>query len=165
MIEKSDQRSAASLAIGLVVALVLCFSAAGVGGVATASSVGGWFTELNKPSWNPPSWIFGPVWTLLYFMMAISAWLIWKEAGFTKARFALFWFAFHLVLNVLWSVLFFGLQRPGWAAIEIVALWLSILLTIVLFSRHSKLAAALLVPYICWVSFATLLNIAIWSLN
>ncbi|MCL4119605.1 UNVERIFIED_CONTAM: hypothetical protein GTU68_060950 [Idotea baltica] len=134
--------------------------------MATAGSVGSdWFVELNKPAWNPPNWIFGPVWSWLYLMMAIAAWLVWRESSLLKSRLALGWFGFHLILNILWSVLFFGLQQPGWAALEIVILWVSILVSIVLFSRHSKLAAGLLVPYLLWVTFASVLNYTIWSLN
>ncbi len=152
--------------MGLVICLVICFSAAGVGGLATAGSVNSdWFSELIKPEWNPPDWVFGPVWSILYLMMAISAWLVWRCPGSETAKWALSWFGFHLILNVMWSVLFFGLQRPGWAAIEIVLLWISILISIGLFYRDSKLAAGLLIPYLLWVSFATYLNITIWSLN
>jgi len=166
MNEKWEAPSKITLAMGLVVSIAICFLAASIGGFATSSSVSSnWFVELNKPSWNPPNWIFGPVWSVLYLMMAVAAWLVWKQSGFAKSRLALGWFAFHLLLNILWSVLFFGLQQPGWAAIEIVVLWISIAVSIGLFYRHSKLAAALMVPYVLWVSFATFLNFTIWSLN
>ena len=160
-----QQPSTRSLAIGLVVAILICFLPAAIGGLATSSSVNGWFTEINKPSWNPPGWIFGPVWSTLYLMMAVSTWLVWKNSGWDKSKIALGWFAFHLVLNTLWSLIFFGLQQPGWALVEIVVLWISIMVSIWLFSRHSKLAAGLLVPYLLWVTFATFLNYTIWSLN
>ncbi len=162
---QAPSRTTPALAIGLVVSIVVCFSAAAIGGIATTSSVGGWYAEIDKPTWNPPDWIFGPVWTLLYLMMAISAWLVWKNSTLESSRFALGWFAFHLLLNVLWSVLFFGLQQPGWAVAEIIILWISIVITIALFYGHSKLAAGLLVPYLCWVTFAAVLNYSIWSLN
>ena len=159
-------RSAFVLAMGLVVSIALCFAAAALGSLATSSAVGSdWFTQLNKPSFNPPNWIFGPVWSLLYLMMAIAAWQVWKVAGWASSKLALGWFGFHLLLNISWSVLFFGLRQPGWAAIEIVFLWISIAVCIALFYRHSKLAAALLVPYFLWVSFASFLNYSIWSLN
>ena len=159
-------RSKATLAIGLVVSIALCFFAAGIGGWATAGSVDSeWFVTLNKPSWNPPNWLFGPVWSALYLMMGIAAWLVWMRSEPGKSMFALGWFGFHLMLNVLWSVLFFGLQQPGWSAVEIVLLWCSIVVSIVLFYRHSRLAAGLLVPYLMWVTFASYLNYTIWSLN
>jgi benzodiazapine receptor len=158
-------RSTAGLAIGLAVWIMICFSAAAIGGFATTSSVGGWYAEINKPSWNPPDWIFGPVWSALYLMMAIAAWLVWKSSTLESTRVALGWFVFHLLLNVFWSVLFFGLQQPGWAFVEIIALWISIMVAIVLFYRHSKIAAGLLVPYLCWVTFASVLNYTIWSIN
>lgn len=160
-----SSRSPQALAIGLVIAIIVCFSAAAIGGFATTSSVNGWYAEIEKPSWNPPNWIFGPVWSLLYLMMAIAAWQVWRVAEPGSARLALGWFAAQLLLNVGWSILFFGLQQPGWAAIEIIALWLAIAITLVLFYRHSKLAGGLLVPYWLWVSFATALNVAIWSIN
>ena len=153
------------LVLGLVVAIAVCFLAAAIGGFATGSSVNDWYAEIRKPSWNPPDWIFGPVWTVLYLMMGVSAWLVWKQSGFKDAGTALFVFATQLVLNTTWSVIFFGLRQPGWALVEILALWTSIVLTIFLFSKHSKPAAALLVPYLLWVTFATVLNYAIWSLN
>jgi tryptophan-rich sensory protein len=155
-----------ALGTGLIVSIAICFLAAAIGGFSTTMSVdSSWFDELKKPSWNPPNWLFGPVWSILYLMMSISAWLVWKQAGLTKAKGSLAWFTFHLLLNVLWSVFFFGLRQPGWAAIEIVLLWVSIVISIVLFFRHSKLAASLLVPYLAWVTFATALNWTIWSLN
>lgn len=166
MNESLESQSTPALAFGLVISIAICFCAAAVGGWATSGSVGSdWFVELNKPSWNPPNWLFGPVWSVLYLMMAIAAWLVWKQAGLSDGKFALIWFGAHLVLNVLWSVLFFGMQQIGWAAVEIVLLWIFIAVAIVLFYRHSKPAAALLVPYLLWVTFATALNITIWNLN
>lgn len=159
------RRSIAKLAVGLTASILLCITAGAIGGMATTSSVDGWYSEVIKPPWNPPNWIFGPVWSILYLMMGVSAWLIWKDSEFKKANLELGWFAFHLVLNVLWSVIFFGLKSPGWAAIEIVFLWISIAVSILLFFRRSKLAAILLVPYLAWVTFAMFLNYAIWSLN
>jgi benzodiazapine receptor len=163
---RQPEKSTTTLAIGLVVSIAICFLAASIGGFATSSSVSSvWFVELNKPSWNPPNWIFGPVWSVLYLLMAVAAWLVWKQSGFAKSKFALGWFGLHLLFNILWSVLFFGLQQTGWAAIEILVLLISIAVSIALFYRHSKLAAGLLVPYILWVTFATFLNFTIWSLN
>lgn len=155
----------ASLVIGLAVSIGICFLAGALGGVATSSSVANWYTQINKPPWNPPGWIFGPVWTALYLMMGISSWLVWKNSSFQEVKFALVWFAFHLLLNVLWSIVFFGLRQPGWAFVEIIALWISIGVSITLFYRYSKPAAGLLVPYWLWVSFAAFLNYTIWSMN
>ena len=151
--------------IGLFIWVLVCFGCAGIGSAATVSQLEVWYASLNKPSWNPPNWIFGPVWTTLFAMMAVAAWLVWRSAGFTKGRLSLSWFGIQLMLNLGWSILFFGCQQPGFALIEIVMLWLAIAITISLFCRHSKLAAGLMAPYLCWVSFATVLNFAFWSLN
>jgi tryptophan-rich sensory protein len=149
----------------LVGCIAICFAAAGLGSIATASSVDNWFADLEKPSFNPPNWIFAPVWTVLYLMMAAAAWLVWKTSGFGQARLALSWFAVQLGLNLFWSVVFFGMQEPGFALIEIVLLWISIAVTISVFARHSQLAAYLMTPYFLWVSFAAILNFSIWWLN
>lgn len=151
--------------IGLIVSILICFTVGGLGSAATTPSLGEWYAELAKPTWNPPNWIFGPVWSTLFLMMSISAWLVWRNAGFAKGKGALIAFAIQLVLNVGWSLLFFAMQRPDLAFIEIAILWIAIAATIGLFFRHSKLAACLLVPYLLWVSFATFLNYTIWSLN
>ncbi len=150
---------------GLAVSLLLCFSVAGLGGYGTSLGLGPWYDSLSKPSWTPPNWLFGPVWTLLYLAMAVSAWLVWRRNGFSGARLPLTLFGVQLALNLLWSVLFFAMRQPGLAALEILLLWVSILATLLTFSRISPLAAALLVPYLAWVSFASALNIAIWRLN
>ncbi len=149
----------------LVVAIAICFAAAGLGSMATASGLDDWFADLEKPSFNPPNWIFAPVWTILYLMMAVAAWLVWQQAGFRNARLALSWFVVQLGLNLFWSVLFFGMREPGLAAIEMVLLWISIAVTISVFARHRPLAAWLMAPYLLWVSFAALLNFSIWWLN
>lgn len=162
----SEQRSTWTLAAGLIISVIFCFAAGGIGGFATSASVDGdWFVNLKKPEWNPPNWVFGPVWSTLYFMMAIAAWLVWKQPNSEGTRFALGFFGFHLILNILWSVLFFTLQQPGWATIEIVVLWLAILVVTALFYQKSKWAAALMIPYLLWVSFASILNYSIWNLN
>jgi translocator protein len=121
--------------------------------------------SLEKPAFNPPSWVFGPVWTVLYAMMAVAAWLVWREAGFGGATAALSLFFVQLALNLAWSGIFFGLRQPGWALVEIAVLWAAILATMILFFRHSTLAGWLLVPYLLWVSFASVLNAALWRLN
>ena len=153
--------------IPLLVIVAICLAAGAIGGIATASSVTGWYTTLQKPSWNPPNAVFGPVWTTLYLMMAVAAWLVWRRRPTAGAavRNALIWFAAQLVLNSVWSLLFFGLHRPGVAAIEIVVLWVAIVATIRAFARLSRPAAWLLVPYVTWVSFAAVLNFTIWRIN
>ncbi len=159
-----DQRTPGDV-VGLVVSLVSCFAAAGIGGWLTSLSINGWYRTLTMPSFAPPDWIFGPVWTALYLMMAVAAWLVWRERRGKPVTGPLVIFAGQLILNIAWSGLFFALQSPGLAAGEVVLLWLAILATIVAFRRVSTFAAALLIPYLLWVSFATVLNFAIWRLN
>lgn len=149
----------------LLAFVTVCFLAAGLGGLATSGSVREWYPTIAKPSWTPPSWVFGPVWTVLYISMGVAAWLVWKSGDAPMVRPALAVFFVQLGLNALWSVIFFGWHRPGWAAVEIVALWLAILGTVILFWKVRPLAGAILVPYLGWVSFAAALNLAIWNLN
>ena len=153
--------------LGLAVFVVLCFAAAGIGGLwtAPATAPGGWYYQIEKPSWTPPSWLFGPVWTALYLAMAVAAWLVWRQGGWPARRGALTLFLVQLVLNAGWSGLFFGLHSPGLAMAEIVFLWLAILLTLLAFFRVSRPAGWLMVPYLLWVSFASVLNFAVWRLN
>ena len=148
--------------LGLPGWLLLPFAAAAVG---TRFMPGAWYASLVKPAWNPPNWIFGPVWTLLYVLMGVAAWLVWRRVGWSGARLALGLFIVQLVLNAAWSWLFFGLHRPDLAFVDICALWGLILAVAVLFGRVDRLAAALLVPYLAWVGFATVLNFTIWRLN
>jgi tryptophan-rich sensory protein len=150
---------------GLIVAIVTVFAAAAVGGAATSSSVGTWYAALQKPSFNPPAWVFGPVWTVLYLTMAIAAWLIWLRHGIADAQLPLALFGLQLALNMAWSVLFFGLRNPGLALVDIALLWLAIVATLVAFWRLSPAAGALLLPYFAWVSFAVILNYSLWALN
>ena len=153
-------------AVKLIVCLAVCFAAAGLGGLATSSVTSDWYAGLNKPSFQPPGWLFGPAWTVLYTLMAIALFLVWRSgAAPSLVRPALVVFAIQLVLNVLWSVLFFAVKQPMLGLIEIVLLWVAILLTIVRFLPVSRVAAILMVPYILWVSFATVLNAAIVVLN
>jgi tryptophan-rich sensory protein len=144
--------------------VALCLAAGALGGWATSQAVVDWYPTLNKPSWNPPSWVFAPVWTTLYLMMAVSAWLVWRTQAPAVGP-ALKWFFIQLALNCLWSFLFFGIRSPGLAVVEIVFLWLALLMTIVSFWPLSRLAGILLLPYIAWVSFAAFLNYTVWSLN
>lgn len=142
--------------------VVASFAAAALGGMTTASSVRDWYPTIAKPAWTPPSWIFGPVWTTLYVMMAVAAWLVWRRAGWCGA---LVWFAVQLALNATWSPVFFGWHRIGLALVNIVLLWLAIAGTTVAFWRVRPAAGVLFVPYLAWVSFAATLNFAIWRLN
>lgn len=142
--------------------LTLCFGAAAFGGLFMP---GEWYASLKKPSWNPPGWVFGPVWTTLYVMMAVAAWLVWKRGGFAAQRRALALFLVQLTLNAAWTPLFFGLHRPGLAFAEILLLWLAIAATLAAFRPVSRVAASLLVPYLAWVSFAAFLNFTLWKLN
>jgi tryptophan-rich sensory protein len=142
--------------------LLLCFAAAALGGLFMP---GEWYASLKKPAWNPPGWIFGRVWTALYAMMAVAAWLVWKRGGFAAQRRPLALFLVQLALNAAWTPLFFGLHRPGLAFAEILLLWLAIAATIAVFRRVSRAAAWLLMPYLVWVSFAAALNFTLWRLN
>lgn len=126
---------------------------------------GEWYASLAKPSWNPPNTVFAPVWTLLYTLMAVAAWRVWRQAGFTGAGPALGLFIVQLALNALWTYLFFGLHRPDLAFLDIAVLWLAILGTGILFWRTDPTAGALMLPYLAWVSFAACLNFALWQLN
>jgi benzodiazapine receptor len=148
--------------IALIGWTVLCFAVAAVG---SAFPPDDWYRTLNKPSFAPPDWLFAPVWTLLFLMMAVSAWLVARRSQPPLQNPAICAFLCQLILNALWSGLFFGLHRPDLALIEIVILWGAILLTITLFRRRSRIAAWLLAPYLAWVSFATALNYGYWSLN
>lgn len=146
----------------LAMAFAACFAAAGIGITVTTPSLGAWYAALPKPSWNPPDRIFGPVWTTLYAVMAIAAWLVWHVGGDEEVvQTALTWFAVQLVLNVAWSVAFFGLRSPVGGLAAIVALWWAIAATIVAFAAVSLPAALMLIPYLGWVTFATALNGAI----
>lgn len=151
----------------LFISLIIPQLAAVVGSVFTARSVSTWYTTIVRPEWNPPSWIFGPVWTTLFILMGIALYLVWTREGVSEAlkKRAYNIFGAQLVLNILWSVAFFGLQNPGLALFVIALLWLMILLNILIFRKISRTAERLLWPYLAWVSFATYLNYAIWILN
>jgi len=148
--------------LGFLFFLIISFSAALPGAFFMP---GEWYKTLAKPSFNPPGWIFGPVWTILYTVMAIAAWLVWRKSGFRKAATAIIVFLFQLVLNALWTVLFFGMHSPKHAFIDITCLWVAILATAAAFWNHSKPAGLLMVPYLLWVSFAMLLNFFLWRMN
>ena len=154
--------SRGKMILGLCGWLLLCFAAASPG---AAFMPGEWFAALKKPAWNPPGWVFGPVWTALYAMMAAAAWLVWQRGGWKEQRKPLLIFLAQLALNAVWTPLFFGLHRPGVAFAEIVLLWLAIVATLVAFRPVNRTAAWLLVPYLAWVSFAAVLNGTLWRLN
>ena len=151
--------------VGLAVWLGLCFGTAYLGSVFTTPSIPTWYASLVKPSWTPPSWVFGPVWSLLYIMMALAAWLVWRRDGLTPAVIPITLFLVQLALNGTWSILFFGLHKPGAAFAEIIVLWGAILATLVAFWRCVRAAGWLMVPYLAWVTFAAVLNYALWQLN
>ena len=149
----------------LVIFFVACFAVAVSGAWLTRASVLTWYPTIQKPSWNPPNWVFGPVWTTLYAMMAVAVWLVWQAPPQPQRTWALAVFCIQLALNFAWSPLFFRWHAIGAAAVEIVFLWLAIAVFIVLAWSVSRVAAALFVPYWLWVSFAAYLNYTIWTLN
>lgn len=151
-----------NVALALAGWLVLCLGAASLGPIYMPDE---WYSTLKKPSWNPPGWIFGPVWSALYTMMAVAAWLVWNRGGFAAQGRPLRLFLTQLVLNAAWTPLFFGLHCPGAAFAEITLLWLAIAATLAAFRPVHQAAAWLLVPYLAWVSFAAALNFTLWRLN
>ena len=155
-----------SNAIRLIVAVAVPLAVGGLSGFATARGVDSWYPTLAKPSFNPPAWVFGPTWTVLYILMGVALFLVWRQGlGTLGVRLALTVFAVQLVLNALWSILFFGMQSPAWAFAEILLLWLAIVATLWAFRRVTPAAGWLFVPYLAWVSFAAVLNGSIWILN
>ncbi len=151
--------------LGLFAFIILCLAVSGVGGAVTATSVDTWYQALEKPSFNPPDWVFAPVWTALYILMGIAAWRVWRlrSSGSTLTAFAVF--GVQLCLNLAWSFLFFGLQRVDLALIEIVILLVAIITNTIVFWRIERLAGLLFVPYAAWVTYATILNTSLWLLN
>lgn len=150
--------------MGLIGWLLLSFAAAAIGAIASVQAAN-FYQQLAQPSWAPPSSVFGPVWSALYALMAIAAWLVWREGGWPRQRGVLALFLIQLAVNALWSWLFFGWHRGALAFADIVLLWLLIVATVVGFWRVRPLAGALFLPYLCWVSFASALNYAVWHLN
>jgi translocator protein len=152
--------------VKFIIAITIPLAVGFTSGFFTITGVGSWYQTIQRPSWNPPNWIFGPVWTTLYIIMGVALFLIWKADVDIKIKNqAILLFTIQLVLNFFWSFIFFNQQQPGWAFAEIVVLWIFILLTIFAFAKINKTAAWLLVPYISWVSFASILNYTIWRLN
>lgn len=146
--------------LSLLTWLALCYTVAWFG---AQFPPGDWYDQLPKPPWTPPDYLFPPVWMILYGMMGIAAWLVWRSSGLTGAVGALILFIIQLMLNAIWSWIFFGLHMPGLAFVEIAVLWLTILVTTIAFWQHSPLAGWLLIPYLLWVGFASLLNFSIWQ--
>ena len=153
-------------AIKLVVSILASFATAGIGSLFTFKAIPNWYAGLKKPPYTPPNWAFGPVWTTLYVLMAVSVFLVWQKGlaiDGALLAFILFWI--QLVFNALWSIIFFGMKSKGGGVITIVVLWLLILATVITSFRVSGWAGALLIPYILWVSIASYLNIGVWALN
>ncbi|MEJ2306479.1 MAG: tryptophan-rich sensory protein [candidate division WOR-3 bacterium] len=160
------QRSKIGEVLILFSSIIICQLAGIIGSIFTTPAIPTWYANINKPTFRPPNWVFAPVWTTLFLLMGIALFLIWRKGLNEKdIKIAIAVFAFQLVLNTLWSFLFFGLESPFAAFIEIIFLWVAILASIILFFRISRLAGALLIPYILWVSFASILNFSIWRLN
>ncbi len=154
-----------SKGLKIFISLVACFGIGSLGGIFTIAEIPNWYAGLVKPSFNPPNWLFGPVWSALYLMMGYAFFLVWKQPVSSQRNRALTLFIIQFVLNFCWSIIFFKMHFLGWALVEIILMWVAILLTILKFGKLSSTAAWLLVPYISWVSFATILNAAIWYLN
>ncbi|MHC4294784.1 MAG: TspO/MBR family protein [Planctomycetota bacterium] len=152
-------------ALEVVIFVAACFVVSGLGQLFVRDSVGQWYENLTKPAFTPPGWLFGPVWTFLYFAMGLACWAVWRKRGSRKVAVPIALFAVQLCLNAAWTPLFFGLHNVGAAFADIIALWAAIVLTTVAFFKVSKLAGWLMIPYLAWVSFAAVLNFAIWRLN
>jgi tryptophan-rich sensory protein len=152
--------------IALAVSILVPLAAGFIGSIFTSPSIPHWYADLAKPTLTPPGWVFGPVWTTLFILMGVAAFLVWRRGWEKKdVKTALCIFAFQLILNTLWSIVFFGLHSPGGALVEIIFLWLAILATIITCAKISRTAGWLLAPYILWVSFAVYLNYSIYALN
>ncbi|MBT8304763.1 MAG: tryptophan-rich sensory protein [Bacteroidia bacterium] len=150
----------------ILIAVAVCLFVGFLSGFATQSSVSDWYADLNKPSFNPPNWIFGPVWTVLYVLMGIAAGIVWSKGFHHKwVKTAMYHFLFQLIFNAAWSLVFFGMRSPAYALLIIIILLTLIILTMKWFRVVNKTAALLLVPYLLWVSFASILNYSIWQLN
>lgn len=151
-------------ALALVAALSITFLAATAGGIASVNATS-FYAQLVKPSWAPPGWVFGPVWLVLYTLMAFAVWLAWRAVGFTQAKVAVLLFLVQLIANALWSWLFFAWRFGALALVDVIALWALLAATLAAFWRIQRLAAILLVPYLAWVTFAAALTRAVWHLN
>jgi translocator protein len=165
MITFKNQRSPAVRWLMLAFFLGVSFAASAIGSLSSGSEPGEWYAALDKPGWTPPSWVFGPVWGVLYALIGLAGWLAWQRSGLKEAPAAFTFFFIQMTLNAGWSWLFFGMQAPEAAFFEILALWLFILLTLLSFWRIRPVAGILLLPYLGWVAFAAVLNLAIWRMN
>jgi tryptophan-rich sensory protein len=145
--------------------LVVCYGVSAVGGLVTEHAVETWYQTLAKPGVNPPDWVFGPVWTVLYGLMAVAAWLVWASADNVARRRGIVWFCAQLAVNLMWSFVFFGARMLGLAVVDIALLWALIAVTMVFFFKVSRAAGWLMVPYLGWVTFAGYLNWAVWMMN
>jgi benzodiazapine receptor len=148
--------------LALILSLVLVAAVAGFGSRFAPSP---WYTDLAKPAWTPPNWLFGPAWTILYILMAVAAWLVWRQSEHPGTRSALISYIVQLILNGLWSWIFLGQQRIGLALLDLLILWIAVLATLILFLRVHRRYGLLLLPYLAWITFAGALNLAIWRLN
>jgi len=151
--------------IKLVASVILCQIAGFLGSLFTTPAIPTWYKTLNKPFFTPPNWIFSPVWISLFILMGISLFFVWRRTDHPKFKISFIFFFVQLILNILWSIAFFGLQSPLLGLVDIILLWIAILLTLQIFLKISKFAGVLLIPYLLWVSFATLLNFSLWILN
>ena len=151
--------------LGLALWIGLCFGAAALGSWLGGDGLQSFYPSLRKPTWTPPGWLFGPVWTLLYILMGVAAWRIWSQFGWRGARVPLTLFLVQLVLNALWTPAFFGLRRPDLGLVVILLLWAVLAATTIAFGRSDRRAGLLLLPYLAWVSFAAVLNFELWRLN
>lgn len=151
--------------IDLTAWMGLCFAAMLAGSYLTQPGLPEWYASLLKPEWTPPNWVFGPVWFVLYTLMGIAAWLVWRQGGLFRTKLPIIFFVVQLLLNVLWSYLFFGLRSPMFAFAEIVVLWLAILATTIAFWQANRLSGLLMLPTLVWVAYAGTLNFYIWRMN
>ena len=164
MMAASSRHSGGRQVVALLAFVAICLAIGAIGGAVTSTSVDTWYRALRKPAFNPPDWVFGPVWTVLYVAMAVAAWRVWRRPG-PGVRPLLWLFAVQLALNLMWSIVFFGFRQIGMALVEIVVLLAVIAITAVAFWRVDEAAGLLFVPYVAWVGFATVLNAALWHLN
>lgn len=149
----------------LIICLLIPLVTGSLSGLANVGSLNEWYVQLNKPSFNPPGYLFGPVWTVLYLLMGVSLYLVWKSPDTKLRDYALIAFGIQMVLNFAWSFIFFYFHQPGWALVDIIALWFSILIMTLVFYRISPISSLIQIPYLLWVSFASVLNASIWLLN
>jgi len=163
-VQRPSSRSIGHQALGLGGWLLITFAAAALGGLASARA-GAFYAQLERPGWAPPGWLFGPVWSALYVLMAVAAWLVWRDGGVRGAARALGLFVAQLGANALWTWLYFAWQQGAWAFLEVLVLWLLVLATCVAFWRHRRVAGVLLLPYLAWVAFAAALTWSTWRLN